>query len=218
MKRIILWLLCCVLLVACAPGTTDAPEPTVAETTEPLATATEAALPTLTPELTATSTAIPTTNPTATTSAPEATATTLPDSTPTVATTTDSHPEPSTAYPADLMITLRQEGGFTGAQLEWIIDSSGRVTQNGAEIDQLAPEEVAGLYQTLLDNNFFTLAPDYKAEEICCDFYKYTLTVTANAQTTSVITIGGPPDTPPWLWNCLQPILTLVGQVPAPTQ
>ena len=215
MKRIILWLICCGLLVACAPGTANAPELTVASTTVPLDTATAAALPTLTPQLTDTATAMPTmVSPTAT--EPVATATTV--SEPTSTTSPQAYPGSVTAYPADFTLTLRQEGGFAGVQLEWVIESSGRVTQNGAEIDQLTPEEVAGLYQALLDNNFFTLAPDYKTEEICCDFFKYTLTVTADSQTTSVVTVGGPPDTPPWLWNCLQPILALVGQVPAPTQ
>jgi hypothetical protein len=114
--------------------------------------------------------------------------------------------------PTDLVITFTQEGGIAGLQLELVIDSSGRVMQDETVIRQLTPEEMITLYQTLLDNDFFTLAPDYRAEDICCDFFVYTLTVHANSTTTDVRTVGGPPDTPDWLWNALQPFIALADQ------
>ena len=185
MKQFIFLLLCCGCLVACTPGTANAPQATIPATLEQSVVPTEPALPTLTPEPAATTEALP-----------------------------DPDNGDLAAYPADLLITFRQEGGFAGLQLEWVIEASGRVTQNGAELAPLTPEQVAGIYQALLDNDFFNLAPNYKAEEICCDFITYTLIVTANAQTTTAMTVGGPPDTPEWLWNCLQPILVVVGQAP----
>ncbi len=211
MKQFIFLLLCCGCLVACTPGTANAPQATIPATLEQSVVPTEPALPTLTPEPSATPTIVPTAIPA--TDIP-ATATSAPEPT----ATTEALPEPVSgdlaAYPADLLITFRQEGGFAGLQLEWVIEASGRVTQNGAELAPLTPEQVAGIYQALLDNDFFNLAPNYKAEEICCDFITYTLIVTANGQTTTALTVGGPPDTPEWLWNCLQPILTVVGQAP----
>ncbi|MCL4870275.1 MAG: hypothetical protein KJ063_15025 [Anaerolineae bacterium] len=148
--------------------------------------------------------ATPTPNPTAT-AAPVATS--VPPASPL--------PDSPLQLPADLQFVFSQEGGFAGIKQEWVIDRRGRVTQNGVEVQQLTEGEISDLYQILLDNNFFTLAPTYKAEEICCDFFTYRLTVTANGQDTTAIAIGEPPETPEWLWNCLVPIIRITNRPPS---
>ncbi|MBP7999118.1 MAG: hypothetical protein KA314_24345 [Chloroflexi bacterium] len=134
----------------------------------------------------------------------------------TVMTTTVPLPVPDdpTAVPDDLLITFMQTGGFAGVEIELVIERSGRVRVNGDEGQPLSEEEITILYQTLMSNQFFTLGPTYKTIELCCDFFTYTLAVRANGQTTTVTTVGGPPDTPDWLWNSLQPFIGLTDNLP----
>lgn len=205
------------LLVACSPAAGgNAPDDTTA-TSDVAESPTQALDPvTPSPEASAT-TELPTTEVEITSTA-QVTATSTVEITPNPSATTDSANVPddgsgvAEVLPSDLVITFTQEGGIMGLQLELVIDSSGRVTQDGAVITQLTPEQMTALYQTLLDNDFFTLAPDYQAEDICCDFFVYTLTVHANGTTTAVRTVGGPPDTPEWLWNVLQPFIAIAEQ------
>ena len=225
MKRIMMFGLVLGLwfLTACTPGnTTGAATEEAMPTTDPLA-----MTPTVAVDVTTNET--PTmVNETATEIATAAAATNTPEpsSTPLPTHTTAALPEPTTPpvpepdmsgalLPADFHLTFRQEGGMTGMQEDWVIERSGRVLQNGNEVRKLSPEELDNIYQTLLDNDFFTLAPTYKAEEQCCDFFTYTLDVQANGQTTSVRAVGGPPEIPEWLWNSFVPILVITGQLPA---
>lgn len=209
--------LCLWFLTACTPGTTtDAATNEAMPTTDPLAITPNADVAVITNE---TPTAV---NDTATETA--ATNIPAPSSTPLVTFTPVAPPEPTTApitqpdeetlLPPALHFTFTQEGGFAGIQQEWVIEGSGRVLQNGTEVRQLKPEELNHIYQTLLDNDFFTLAPTYKAEEQCCDFFIYTLVVQVDARTTSVRAVGGPPEIPEWLWNSFAPILVITGQLP----
>lgn len=222
MKRIMMFnlLLCLLFLAACSPGTTtDAAANEAVPTTDPLA---------MTPrtDVTVTTNETPTTvNDTATeiATAAAATNTPVPSSTPLPTHTTTAPSEPTTPsitqpdeetlLPPDLYFTFTQEGGIAGIQQEWVIEGSGRVLQNGTEVQQLKPEELTHIYQTLLDNDFFTLAPTYKAEEQCCDFFIYTLAVQVDGRTTSVRAVGGPPEIPEWLWNSFAPILVITGQL-----
>ena len=197
MRRI--FLLCLVvglwLLVACTPGET---EDTSVTSTPTLSEQPTQALDPLTP------TPEPTIVPTATSTSESAN---IPDDGSGVMAT-------ATIVPNDLLITFTQEGGIMGLQLAITIDARGRVMQDDNLILQLTPEEVSVIYQALLDNNFFAQAPDYKVEDMCCDFFVYTITVHANGETTTARTIGGPPDTPEWLWNSLQPLIAIAGQGP----
>lgn len=216
MKRII-WLLFLVglwLLVACSPATGGDAVDNTNTTNDPDASPTQALDPvTLPPE--ASATPEPPIVEVAVTDSIEAAATTTVEATPNATATIGSPNVPDDGsgmvdtFPSDLMITFTQEGGIMGLQVGLVIDSSGRVTQEGTVIAQLTPEEMDHIYQTLINNNFFTLAPDYQSEDICCDFFVYTLTVHANGETTAVRTVGGPPDTPEWLWNALQPFIAL---------
>lgn len=217
MKQII-WLLLLVglwLLAACSPAaggdardnTTTDPDASPTQALDPVTLPPEASA---TPELPAVEVAV--------TNTTEMTATITVEATPNATATTDSTNVPDDGsdtaeiLPSDLVITFTQEGGIMGLQVELVIDSSGRVTQNGTVIAQLTPEEMDHIYQTLINNDFFTLAPNYQAEDICCDFFVYTLAVHANGETTAVRTVGGPPDTPEWLWNALQPFIALAEQ------
>lgn len=204
------------LLAACSPAAGGNAPNNTASTTEPIESPTQALEPvTVAPEASATIVDAPTMTVAAT--ATSAVSPTL-EATPLPSATTDSGNVPDDGsgvaeiLPTDLVITFTQEGGIAGLQLELVIDSSGRVMQDETVIRQLTPEEMTTLYQTLLDNDFFTLAPDYRAEDICCDFFVYTLTVHANGETTDVRTVGGPPDTPDWLWNTLQPFIAIADQ------
>jgi hypothetical protein len=223
MKRIMMFnlVLCLWFLTACSPGTTtEAAANEAVPTTDPLA-----IVPNADVDVTANET--PTAVSDVTTeiaTAAAATNTPAPSSTPLATFTPVVPPEPTTApvtqpdeealLPPDLHFTFTQEGGFAGIQQEWVIEGSGRVLQNGTEVRQLKPEEINHIYQTLLDNDFFTLAPTYKAEEQCCDFFIYTLVVQADGRTTSVRAVGGPPEIPEWLWNSFAPILVITGQLP----
>lgn len=204
------------LLAACSPAAGgDAPNDT-SSTTSPDESPTQALDPvTPSPEASVTTELVTATAET-TNTVEVATATV--ETTPDASATTDGANIPDDGsgtveiLPSDLVITFTQEGGIMGLQLELVIDSSGRVTQNGTVITELSPDQMTTIYQTLINNEFFTLAPDYQAEDLCCDFFIYTLTVHANGETTSVRTVGGPPDTPDWLWNVLQPFITLAEQ------
>lgn len=217
MKRI-MWLFLLTglwLLAACSPAAGGDAVDNTNTTTDPDASPTQALdLVTLPPE----ATPEPPTVEVAVTNTIETTATTTVEATPNATATLDSPNVPDDGSgmaeirPSDLVITFTQEGGIMGLQVELVIDSSGRVTQNGTVITELTYEEMDHIYQTLINNDFFTLAPDYQAEDICCDFFVYTLTVHANSETTAVRTVGGPPDTPEWLWNALQPFIALAEQ------
>lgn len=197
-----LLLLCGWLVTACTATVSNNNEP-------PAASSTPGEIGLVEVTATAAPSSTPTSEPTATT---EPTAITEPTATrPPTATPLPDRPQ----LPADLQFVFSQEGGFAGIKQEWVIDGRGRVTQNGVEVQQLTEEKLTDLYQILLDNNFFTLAPTYKAEEICCDFFTYRLTVTVNGQDTTATAIGGPPETPEWLWNCLAPIIEITNHPPS---
>lgn len=228
MKRIMMFSLVlglCVL-IACTPGnTTETAANETLPTTDPLAMATSVEVDITTVDIT-TNEPPTVVNETVTKIAAAATNTPAPSSTPPATFTLVAPPEPTLApvtqpdqemlLPPDLHFTFTQEGGFAGIQQEWVIEGSGRVLQNGTEVRQLKPEELNHVYQTLLDNDFFTLAPTYKAEEQCCDFFIYTLVVQVDGRTTSVRAVGGPPEIPEWLWNSFVPILVIAGQLPEP--
>ncbi len=128
---------------------------------------------------------------------PESTATFIPTSTSPPSLPRASYPPPAAASPESLVsptarrqepiIIFRQEGGFAGAMLQWLIYEDGRVIAEGSGPGavsgqyQVDPGAVSELMATLEDTGYFRERP-VKGNPVCCDFFTFTLTVRRDDQ------------------------------------
>ncbi len=141
------------------------PAPTV--TDEPTAEPTATDVPTITPEPEPTETAEPT-----------ATATVEPQSEPPQEEAPSDYqgslPE-GYELPEGAVIVFTKTGGFAGLNNAWVFYEDGRVTLNGIDQEQLAPERIDKLVNDLDALGFFGTNHSTKPGEFCCDFFDYTL-------------------------------------------
>jgi len=138
--------------------------------------------------------------------------------------TTTRPPDQTTTRPSDQTTTIEfnRSGGFAGFDDSYIIYTDGRISYKGRQnvegIGPISPEQVAELWQTIDDINFYSLNASYMPKDTCCDFFTFVLTVHDGSKSHTVTTMDKPGAAPEALLKLLIRINQLTSSASAPTQ
>ena len=151
------------------------------------------------------------------TSTPAALATRIPTKTiqPTSAPATSSPKETPLTLPgenyAGVLIVFQQEGGFAGLDITWRIYNDGRVERGSEIIGELDQKALLLLMDKIDGSGFFDLAQK-ESENICCDFFTYTITVLDGDRANSITISEADPDMSPGLEEVIREVLQVVNE------
>ncbi|MFN2187187.1 MAG: hypothetical protein ACK2T3_00310 [Candidatus Promineifilaceae bacterium] len=203
MKHLVLFIVTALLLSACAGGE---PELSV----DPTATAEEVSK--LSPAasiIASTLTAKPTD-----TAPAEGKATETPISS--IANPTRANPSPSEPATEDAPIPqgppdiiFKQEGGYAGLMNSWEIYADGAIVKNGESACFADASWVQSILSSSLEGGFIDAAYT-SPKNICCDFYTYTITITQDGKTNTIVVSDGDSSMPPEIRELITQLLDLV--------
>jgi len=100
-----------------------------------------------------------------------------------------------TFLPDEIVITLRQEGGFAGLDHVWILYQDGRIEMNGELSGQLSAKELALLLDSIEQSGFFEFDHP-ESGSFCCDFFTFSITATVGDKSHSISVSDGDPGIP----------------------
>ena len=106
-----------------------------------------------------------------------------------------------------VVIMLRQEGGFVGLDITWTIYPDGRIEQESEIIGKLDPVSHRQLLKKIGESGFFDLTQK-KSGNFCCDFFTFTLTVTDGERENSITMSEADPEMP----ESLEKVILLILQ------
>lgn len=117
---------------------------------------------------------------------------------------------------ATAVITYQRSGGFAGVMEEYTIQSDGAVTTKDGQTFQVEPAQVEQLVQEIEDLGFFNLTGDYLPDDTCCDRFEYTLTMTKDDQSNTVMTVDAAEEAPAELFQIIDKVNAFIATLPAP--
>ncbi len=110
----------------------------------------------------------------------------------------------------DALIALHRSGGFAGVDEQWLIYADGRIEGPEGVQQQVEPEQVQALLETITTNEFFALDDSYVPLDSCCDRFSYELTVRLDNNQKTVRTVDDAPDQPQQLTQILNAVNVLL--------
>ena len=147
------------------------------------------------------------------TSTPAARATRIPTNTSMPATKSPTQTPrslPSENY-AGVLIIFRQEGGFAGLDITWRIYNDGRIEQDDEIIGELDQNALLLLMDKIDGSGFYDMDLA-EPENICCDFFTFTITVLDGDRANSITISEADPAMPPGLEDVIRLVLQLVNE------
>ena len=121
-------------------------------------------------------------------------------------------PDPGENY-GGVLIVFQQEGGFAGLDITWRIYSDGRVEEEDEIIGELDQNALLLLMDKIDGSGFFDLDLE-ESENICCDFFTFTITVVDGDRVNSITISEADPNMPPGLEEVIRSVLQLVNEAP----
>ncbi len=112
---------------------------------------------------------------------------------------------------AGVLIVFQQEGGFAGLDITWRIYNDGRVERGSEIIGELDQKALLLLMDKIEGSGFFNLAQK-ESENICCDFFTYTITVLDGDRANSITISEADPDMPPGLEEIIRQLVQVVNE------
>jgi hypothetical protein len=111
-------------------------------------------------------------------------------------------------------IVYRRSGGFAGVSEQWAVYPDGRITAGNGRQWQVKPERVEQLLDDIQALGFFEMKGRYMPLNTCCDRFTYEITVRRGGMVHTVVTIDAAPDAPVALWQILEEVNNLLGDLP----
>jgi hypothetical protein len=114
-----------------------------------------------------------------------------------------------TDSPDNAVVIFHRSGGFAGLDQQWMIYADGRIESPGGEQQEVDPESVQALFETIQSAGFFELDDSYVPEDTCCDRFTYTVTVQLGDRSKTLVTIDASPTQP----DELTMIINAIGEI-----
>jgi len=110
---------------------------------------------------------------------------------------------------AGVLIIFRQEGGFAGLDITWRIYNDGRIEQDDEFIGELDQNALLLLMDKIDGSGFYDMDLE-EPENICCDFFTFTITVLDGDRANSITISEADPTMPPSLDEVIRLVLQMV--------
>lgn len=104
----------------------------------------------------------------------------------------------------DLLIVLKQSGGFAGVDESWRISADGRILASDGETSQASTDAIRAAVEALDSLGFFELNSSYMPLDTCCDRFTYQLSVTVDGKSHTVTALEGAQETPDEFWKAIE--------------
>jgi hypothetical protein len=110
----------------------------------------------------------------------------------------------------DLLIVLKQSGGFAGVDESWRISADGRILASDGKASQASTDAIRAAVDELDSLGFFELNSSYVPLDTCCDRFTYQLSVTVDGKSHTVTALEGAQETPEEFWKAIDIVNSLL--------
>lgn len=110
----------------------------------------------------------------------------------------------------DLLIVLKQSGGFAGVDESWRISADGRILASDGKASQASTDAIRTAVEELESLGFFDLNSSYMPLDTCCDRFTYQLSVTVGGKSHTVTALEGAQETPDEFWKAIDIVNSLL--------